>query len=465
MHASSPTLTATLRALRGESDLRVIAPALRKYQFARVLALAPGVHPIVSALGALGSWLPDILTPDECASPALSAAIASLIGTDTGERVLLTWAKVAPAGWGASHAADVIDAVRCNRCDPWAAAALIGPCDASAALLRASRAIAYVIRHWEQATPDDPTAWMNALTPAERGRLLKALRGAPSVAASCLPWLPATRAADVPKRVALADVSGALNAYAAASPVARARHADILAALIQCAERDDLAALTRLAVATDMDVAWTAIADLLREAPNSADQVVAAAPWNDVRADVQEAILSAAPHNDVCAAIAFARGDRTVPSTITQKTARAFFAAVTRKVWDALSEWEKQAWRCQLVTWDMSLAVRSLGPDPAFMAGAEPDAALVAAVRRHIRDDRTLRHTLLPIAVRDLPPDAVPAIIAALPAPPDPVAFIQIAGGAREIPPRTARLDRGASDAAGDGGGDDGAARRRAIAC
>jgi hypothetical protein len=118
MHASSPALTATLRALRGESDLRVIAPALRKYQFARVLALAPGVHPIVSALGALGSWLPDILTPDECASPALSAAIASLIGTDAGNYILGSWAEVAPAGWGASHAADVIDAVRCNRCAP-----------------------------------------------------------------------------------------------------------------------------------------------------------------------------------------------------------------------------------------------------------------------------------------------------------------------------------------------------------
>jgi len=135
MHASSPALTATLRALRGETDLRVIAPAFSNRRFARVLALATGVNVVVSAPGALAGGLPDILTPAECASPALAAAIASLIGTDAGHHILGSWADVAPVGWGASHAADVIDAVRCNRCASWVAAALIGPCDASAALL------------------------------------------------------------------------------------------------------------------------------------------------------------------------------------------------------------------------------------------------------------------------------------------------------------------------------------------
>ena len=84
---------------------------------------------------------------------------------------------------------------------------------------------------------------------------------------------------------------------------------------------------------------------------------------------------------------------------------------------------------------DAHLAVRSLGPDPAFLAGGYCSNELVAAVRRHIRDDRTQRHTLLPIAVRDLPPDAVPAVVAALPAPPDPIAFVHIAGRRREMPP------------------------------
>jgi hypothetical protein len=121
---------------------------------------------------------------------------------------------------------------------------------------------------------------------------------------------------------------------------------------------------------------------------------------------------------------------------MTPETACAFFAAVTPAVWTALPAETQHAWRAEIVSSDIAvLAVRSLGPDPAFLARAELNAALVAAVRRHIRDDRTQRHTLLPIAVRDLPPDAVPAIIAALPAPPDPIAFVQIAGRRREMPP------------------------------
>ena len=86
-HVTSPSLAATLRALRGETDLQIIAPALRDPRFARVPALAPGVDPVVGALGALAGGLPDLLTPDECASPALSAAIASLIGTEAGNHL------------------------------------------------------------------------------------------------------------------------------------------------------------------------------------------------------------------------------------------------------------------------------------------------------------------------------------------------------------------------------------------
>ena len=228
----------------------------------------------------------------------------------------------------------------------------------------------------------------------------------------------------------------ALDAYAAASPVAHARHAAILSTFMHCATASNVAPLTRLATASRIDAAWTTVVQILHEHPDAARHVVAAAPWDDVPGEVQDAILSAADHSDVCAALAFARGVCDQPTPITRETARAFFAAVTPAVWTALPAGTKHAWRAEMVSSDIAvLAVRSLGPDPAFLAHAELNAALVAAVRRHIRDDRTLRHTLLPIAVRDLPPDAVPAIIAALPAPPDPVAFIQIAGGAREIPP------------------------------
>ena len=49
MHPPPPALTATLRALRGESDVHVVAPALGDFWLTRMLALAPGVHPIVGA--------------------------------------------------------------------------------------------------------------------------------------------------------------------------------------------------------------------------------------------------------------------------------------------------------------------------------------------------------------------------------------------------------------------------------
>ena len=138
MKPSSPALTATLQALYGESDPLVVAPALGDIWFARILALAPGVHPIVSALGALAGRLPSLLPPGMTDSPALHAAIAVLIGTDAGDNILEPWAEVAPIGWGATHAAALIDAVQRNRCASWAAAALIGPGDVSAALLHES---------------------------------------------------------------------------------------------------------------------------------------------------------------------------------------------------------------------------------------------------------------------------------------------------------------------------------------
>ena len=433
MRFPSPALAATLRALRGETDLQIIASALHDPRFARILALAPNVDSVVGALGALAGGLPDVIPAAGRDSPALSAAVASLIGTDTGECILLRWAEVAPAGWGAPHATALTNAVHDDRCTPWVAAALIGPCDASAALLHASWDIVCAVRRWGQTTPDDPTAWMNALTPAERDRLMSAICAVRSDAIRCLPWLPEASAADIVDRIGSEHLSLALATYIAASPVARARHTDVLAALIQRIRPYDLAALTRLAAASQMEGAWDAVVRLLRANTWSADNVVVAAPWDNLRADVQETILSATAPNDVCAAIAYARGMRSDPPAITPKTAPAFFAAVTRESWNALMEEERRMWLSHLNSCE-NLAVRSLGPTPSFLARAFFNDALIAAVRRHLHDDAAIRRTLLPIAVRDLPPDAVPAIVAALPAPPDPVAFVHIAGGAREMP-------------------------------
>jgi hypothetical protein len=432
---SSATLAATLQALRGESDVHVVAPALWEYWLSHVLALASNVNPIVGALGMLVGRLPDLLPSAMRDSPALAAAVASLIGTDAGQRVLPTWVEVAPIGWGATHAAALIDTVQHRDCDPWVAAALIGPCDASAALLTESLETALAIQRWGRTTPDAPTAWMDDLTPAERDRLLDSLRHAPDAAARCLPWLPVTGGADVIDRIGSEYRFLALNAYTAASSVARERHADILSTLMQRAEPGDLDQLVRLAIASRIDAVWAEIVRVLRANPWSAVHVVAAAPWDTLRADVQKIILSAADTDDICAAIAFARGGNTGPSAITQATARAFFATVTPEVWNTLSETTRYAWHSKLDVHDAPLAVRSLGTDPTFLACAVLNNNLASAVRHRRPDVDAARWTLLPIAVRYLPIAAVPDIVAALPNPPDPVAFVQIAGGMPEMPP------------------------------
>ena len=114
MHSSSDSdaLAGMRQALHGETDLRVIAPALGDQRFARILALAPGVDPVIGAPGALAGERPDLLAPDIRTSPSPSAAVASLIGTNASNGVLPTRAKVAPTGWGVPHAAALIDAVQ-----------------------------------------------------------------------------------------------------------------------------------------------------------------------------------------------------------------------------------------------------------------------------------------------------------------------------------------------------------------
>ena len=58
----------------------------------------------------------------------------------------------------------------------WTAAALIGRPNACAALPIQTEDITCAVRRWRQATPDAPTSWKNALTPAERDRRVNALR-------------------------------------------------------------------------------------------------------------------------------------------------------------------------------------------------------------------------------------------------------------------------------------------------
>jgi hypothetical protein len=432
MRPDSPALTATLRALRGIADLQVVASALCDREYARILALAPSAHPIVNALGALAGGLTHILSADIRVSPALDAAVSALIGTDAGRHILPVWTDIAPAGWGASHAATLIDAVHHKRCEPWVAAALIGPCDVSAALLCETWDIARTVRVWGRSNPDDPTAWWTYLAETERKRLLDTLCAAPTAAEECLPWLPEDYVTMV--AVDTPFLTCAFDSYAEASSVAHAHHAAILSELIQRARRDHLATLTRLAIATGMEAAWTKSVEQLHYAPDKAIDVVVTAPWDDIHAAVQTTMLSLARRSSVCAAIAYARGVRDQPPPITRETVCAFFAAITPTVWNTLPTEIQWTWYDSLRMLDTHLAVRSLGLDPAFLARAELNDSLVTAVRRHLHDDAAVQRTLLPIAVRSLLPAEISDVVAALPMPLDPVAFVQIASGAREMP-------------------------------
>jgi len=425
---SSPSaIAAAVRAIGGDSDLSVVLPALGDWLLARVIALAPDVHHLVRAIAALCGRLPDVLDPPTVADPAFFDALVRLIGTAEGQNALRAWAEVVPAGWGAAHAGALIIEARLDTCDASAAAALIGPDDRSASLLRSSADIAFAIRRWGQADPAAPTAWATALSPAERDRLITALRRNPFAYASCLPWLPPDTAGQTP--IDDDALGEALDAFVAASPTARAQRAADMRRLVTDAHPAYLSALTRLAYATGSDDVWRRIRTLIQGSPDDAWRVVAAAPWDALPDDVRRVILRRADTSDVCAAVAAARGKRTSGS-IFWKTAPAFFAALDPRVWDALDAATQQRWRRALFDGAAHLAVRALGLRPEVLARATLNGGLVRAARRHARNEAAVRAALLPVALRALSLDQTDALIAAMPTPPpDPGAVVRIASG------------------------------------
>ena len=424
----SPELNAAMRAVRGESDLDAIMPALADAGPARVIACAPETHHLVRAIAALRGGLTTLLAPEDIASPALHAAVARLIGTTVGDHVLTAWAEIAPVGWGRPHAEALRDAVLIRRCDPGVAAALIGPGDESAGLLFTAADIAFAIRRWGQSDPAAPIAWATALAPAKRDRLIVAVRSDSSSVASCLPWLPSDVAWAASENCYDAI---ALHAFAAASPTARALHAGIVQRLVDHAHPAHLAALTRLACAMRDDDIWRRVQTLIQASPEDAWRVVAAAPWDDLPKAVHDAILERVVLSPVCTAVAAARGQRDSPAMdVIRETAAAFFAALDPAVWDALDAATQQGCVQQASGSDMPLAVRSLGLRPDILARAALADDLARAAQQHTRDAASLRAALFPVALRAVNLDAAYVLIAAMPTmPPDPGAFFCIAGG------------------------------------
>jgi len=441
MHAQSPNLDAAIRAMNGEGDLEVVLPALEIWSLdvldedslvrdlAPVLAMAPDVHPVVGAIAALRCGWTSLLPPGIIADAALSAAIQRLIGTPEGAAVLMAWATIAPAAWGRPLAATLRDAVARRTCFAGAAAALIGPCDESAALLTHASEIAFALRHWGQSLPNAPIAWADAISAGERQRLIDVVLSSSSHAASCLPWAPPNAANQA--HIDTVDLGAALDAFAEASPSARAMHAGIVQQLVARAHPEHLGALTRLAAATDAEDIRRRIRVMLNATPYVAEDIVIAAPWNDLPEDVRDDIAILAPRSNACRTIVAARGSMAwTPDAV---YSNAFFAALDAEVWDALGVVARRAWLQELAHTQTHLAVRSLGLRPEILARATLDANLVHAAHRHARDEDALRAALFPVALRRHPSAVAHALIAAMATlPPDHGAFVAIAGGSRD---------------------------------
>jgi len=423
----SSALNAAVRAVHGESDLDAVRPALDEDDLARIIANAPGVHPVVQSIAALRSGLPSLLDQTTVADPALHAALVRLIGTPAGRAALWWWARVAPADWGRACDAALIDAVDRDQCTASAAAALIGPDDRTASRLRTERDIAFAIRWWGLSDSAAPDAWANMIDGAERERLLATVQRVPSATAFCLPWLPPDMA--IQMRMDNDVLGDALTAFAAASPTARTQHAAILQRLVDHASPEHLAALTRLACAMQTDEVWNRVQTLIQASPEDAWRVVAEAPWDDLPDDVRAAILERADASDVCAAVAAAQR-RGVARGMTRASAAAFFATLDPDVWDALDPAVQRRWLQHLDRTHTHLAVRSLGVRPEILAQASLTDDLACAVRRRARDDAALHWALMPVAAFGAMPSDAHAVIAALPTlPPDPGGFFFVASG------------------------------------
>jgi len=432
---SPPIPTPVIRAMRGDSDMASIHAALHDRLRARALALAPHADRALRVVAALHSGLTALVSPQDVADPLVGDVLRRLIGDPRGKDILFAWAEVAPARWGATSAHALVDAIRWDACDRCTAAALIGPCDASAILLHNAYDIAFAIRCWGRAVPGNPLWWTAHVSFDAMEQLVAILRQsagefAPTFA-SCLPWLPLEAFPDALMHAMhdLHAINAAIAAFVEASPVARTRSAHLIARLIDAATSDDLSALTRLACVTGRADAWERVRSLLRRHRDAAVDVVAAAPWTDLHPTVQTTIMDNARRSDMCAAIAIAQGRRPIDGLI-PKTVVAFLAALVPTVWDALDAETRNAILRTAPPDSMHLALRSLGLRPEILVHAHLTDRFVHEARRHAPDDTALRWTLLPIAVRSLPPGEASALIAAMPeAPPDAGSFFGVAVG------------------------------------
>lgn len=434
-----PDLVAAQCAMRGESDFGAVRDAITSCHLRPVIAVSRRVHAGVRTLAAVLGGFSSLVFDADLTNPDVSDIFRRLIGACP---VPWQWAEIAPAGWGASVAGELYDAVRNETCSPAIAAALIGPCDETAALLSRPSDIVSVIRRWGLSDPGAPTAWTLRISPQAYNRIIRILTaGSPgddSAIVDCLPWLP--RDDDVMTAVQ-ACMSGApfragwraramrddpdilrgsaavrcLHAFADATNASYAAYADFVQGLLAWAKPFDLRDVVRLACTTEDPSFWSWIQRALHDVPDEALDIVATVSWERIPEPVQNVILSNASGFRRCAAIAMARGKQ-APSHRILSSSRlatlAFFAALDPDVWNDLTEERRRALLQTLDATIAPLAIRSLGVHPQILARASLTNNLVAAARQYIHDPDALRDILHPVALHDVPIPSVYHLIA-----------------------------------------------------
>jgi hypothetical protein len=430
-------------ALHGETDLHAIDDALSDPMLAKVIALSSNVHPIVHLLAAFSAHFESLATDVDMHAPDVLAAVQSSIGTKAGRRILPVWA-MRGASCRDTMAWDRISLIRaseCNLCPTWVPAALVGPHPDCVARLHTAHDIARAIRVWGESDSDEPDWWAAHLSRAERTRLLTTLQTSPCAYGSCLPWLPKD---DVNLQgIDQRGIPDALDAFIFASPSIRASSTAMLRALAARVGQFPLYgttifSLTRLChVSSALNEGWDIIMHGLRHRASLAEQIVVAAPWNDLPEAIRAAILSYADTDEVCAAIALARGQRGARNVSHRRVALSFFASVTPDVWNALPTIKRQPW-IHAMDWNAApLAIRNLGVDDRFLMRVQSVTdTCIEAVRLHIDNVATVRSTLLPLVLRDMSSRDVVDIIESFPTPPPrPVTFVRLASNVQTVLP------------------------------
>ena len=382
---------------------------------ARIIAMMPGTQATIQIGASIAAGLPCLLPHDWETDARMTDALHDLFTGACPGSWIDRLAHTATAGWGDSIADAIMHTVDRRRCQPGAAAALLGPSDSSARLLMTAWDAAFAIRRWGNAVRDNPAWWVHAISMSERRRVQSLVHDNGWIAASIVPWLP--DAQETAHALSHAWIGAALRAYADASDAVVHQHQAIVRHLAAHAGGEALGDLARLALR--LPTLWTIVGDLLEHAPSRAHAVTVAVPWDLLPERIRHAIMKRRWHDRTCAAIAHARGAPITDATIDPQRAVAFLSALDPTIWRQRTAHARSQWISATPAAMRYLAVRALGADIDALAWCGIiDCHVIRALRDRGMTDDGVRWHILPILLAALSPMTANAIIAALPTPP-----------------------------------------------